>query len=90
MGAILPVDVRAPAHYAHLMFLQRLEGLSKSGDETQSGKAEEGPFAAYRPLISPDLFWAKSISSLECGGDDGTRTRGLCRDSLGIHGLSAT
>ena len=24
------------------------------------------------------------------GGDDGTRTRGLCRDSLAIHGLSAT
>jgi hypothetical protein len=24
------------------------------------------------------------------GGDDGTRTRGLCRDSLGIHVLSAT
>src|SRR5215471_8812518 len=24
------------------------------------------------------------------GGDDGTRTRGLCRDSLGINGLSAT
>ena len=24
------------------------------------------------------------------GGDDGTRTRGLCRDSLGIHLLSAT
>jgi hypothetical protein len=24
------------------------------------------------------------------GGDDGTRTRGLCRDSLGIYVLSAT
>ena len=24
------------------------------------------------------------------GGDDGSRTRGLCLDSLGIHGLSAT
>ena len=24
------------------------------------------------------------------GGDDGTRTRGLCRDSLSIHVLSAT
>jgi hypothetical protein len=24
------------------------------------------------------------------GGDDGTRTRGLCRDSLGVHVLSAT
>jgi hypothetical protein len=24
------------------------------------------------------------------GGDDGTRTRGLCRDSLGIIGVSAT
>ena len=26
----------------------------------------------------------------EYGGDDETRTRDLCRDSLGIHGLSAT
>ena len=24
------------------------------------------------------------------GGDDETRTRDLCRDSLGMHGLSAT
>jgi len=34
---------------------------------------------------------ANSLQVLErIGGDDGTRTRGLCRDSLGIHGLSAT
>jgi len=34
---------------------------------------------------------ANSLQVLErIGGDDGTRTRGLCRDSLGIHVLSAT
>ena len=34
---------------------------------------------------------SRPITPLErIGGDDGTRTRGLCRDSLGIHVLSAT
>jgi hypothetical protein len=56
------------------------DSARKTGDETQSAKAEEGAFAAYHPQISPVLFSAKSLSSLECGGDDGTRTRGLCRD----------
>jgi len=31
-----------------------------------------------------------TVSYRKYGGGDGTRTRGLCRDSLGIHGLSAT
>jgi len=42
------------------------------------------PFSR-RLWINRDLpAWEKN------GGDDGTRTRGLCRDSLGIYVLSAT
>jgi len=44
----------------------------------------------YRPLRFLS-FVEISLQVLERnGGDDGTRTRGLCRDSLGINGLSAT
>ena len=41
---------------------------------------EEGEGAAY------GTFYVAEKN----GGDDGTRTRGLCRDSLGINVLSAT
>jgi hypothetical protein len=44
------------------------DSVRKSGDEILSGKGEEGVFAAYRPLISPDLYWAESLTSLEYGG----------------------
>ncbi len=40
---------------------------------------------AARSWNDPDV-----LSSKRNGGDDGTRTRGLCRDSLGIYVLSAT
>jgi hypothetical protein len=41
-----------------------------------------GPFSsgAYRPLISPDLLDVRVQVLEKNGGDDGTRTRGLCRD----------
>jgi hypothetical protein len=35
-------------------------------------------------------FQRRLVAAEKDGGDDGTRTRGLCRDSLGIHVLSAT
>ncbi len=41
-----------------------------------------GPFSSgsYRPLTSPDLLEVGSQVLGVNGGDDGTRTRGLCRD----------
>jgi hypothetical protein len=45
-------------------------------------------------LTGPNWTMTQIANSLQVferiGGDDGTRTRGLCRDSLGIHVLSAT
>jgi hypothetical protein len=41
--------------------------------------------------FAPWLVAVKSLNSFRMnGGDDGTRTRGLCRDSLDGFGFSAT
>jgi hypothetical protein len=45
---------------------------------------------AYRPPTSL-ICWTLGLQVLEKnGGDDGTRTRGLCRDRLGAFVFSAT
>jgi len=47
--------------------------------------------ARKHALLGPRWFREKQRKCFgKNGGDDGTRTRGLCRDSLGIHVLSAT
>jgi len=46
------------------------------------------PGCAY--FVPTGKWTASGESVILNGGDAGTRTRGLCRDSLGIHVLSAT
>ena len=42
------------------------------------------------PLLVYRKNYTSSLSALECGGDDGTRTRGLCRDRVPLLGKSGT
>jgi len=52
------------------------------GDAKQRIGRAEFAFGAYRPLISPDPIRACKVIERNGGvGDDGTRTRDLCRDS---------
>jgi len=54
--------------------------------------AEKGTKRARNvPFLRPQWFQLNPSNSFrKNGGDDETRTRDLCRDSLGIHVLSAT
>ncbi len=52
--------------------------------------ANNGQQGGYCTLISPDRWEATFVSTLECGGDDETRTRDLCRDSPPFLGFTTT
>ena len=78
------VSQRMLAHYSHVRIqakrkaLDVLAGMKTKGYVTnQVTKQVEGT------ILNPQLIEKN-------GGDDGTRTRGLCRDSLGTSVFSAT
>jgi len=69
------------AHYSHF----RIEAKRKALDALAEGTKSKG--YVTKQMERAILNWQPAERN---GGDDGTRTGGLCRDSLGIHGLSAT
>ncbi len=79
------VSPKMLAHYSHIRIeakrkaLDALVELERKASHDTSRDTNYGNFSAKSPQVF-DKF----------GGDDETRTRDLCRDSLGINVLSAT
>jgi integrase len=79
------VSQRMLAHYSHV----RIEAKRKALDALAVGTKSEGYVTKHVTKQAESTILPLQVLERN-GGDDGTRTRGLCRDSLGIHVLSAT
>jgi AraC-like DNA-binding protein len=92
----------SPLQYQKQLRLQRArERMLMDGMDATSAAYEVGyesvsqfnreysRFFGQPPMRDIKTLRATSVVAAN-GGDDGTRTRDLCRDSLGIHVLSAT
>jgi hypothetical protein len=73
------------AHYSHV----RIEAKRKALDALALGVKTEG-YDTKRDTKSVDGAILSSQVTEKNGGDDGTRTRGLCRDSATALGISGT
>jgi hypothetical protein len=69
------VSQRMLAHYSHV----RIEAKRKALDVLAAGPKSEG-YVTKQVTKQADVAILSSQISEKNGGDDGTRTRGLCRD----------
>jgi hypothetical protein len=81
------VDRRMMSHYSHVRKQARRAALDRLCEKTASGDGDTA-----QPTAQLNQDGAEPFSQVieRNGGDDETRTRDLCRDSLGIHVLAAT
>jgi hypothetical protein len=78
------VSQRMLAHYSHVRIEAKRKALDAlAGTKSNGYVTKHVTKQVERAILDPQVIEKN-------GGDDGTRTRGLCRDRLGIHVLSAT